>query len=299
MEEKKNDFNIIKDKINDTLNDIGQYADSKQKKKICGVSLRRIFGYIIVYSFLGYVVEVLYGLITKGVIESRQSFIYGPFCAIYGVGAVLMLLSLKKVNKKNRILNFLIAGVVGCALEYLVSWFGETFMHVKWWDYSDYFLNVNGRVCLYFGLFWGLLGLILLEQLNPRVDALIETIKKRHSKAMQNVIVILANVFLVIDCTLTIIAMDLFQTRAIHDHDINVRFKDYYVQHYNHIYKDAKTRSNIELTWGDELMIKTFPNLKITNLSGDTVYLSEYYPEIQNYYFKVFDSKSFNVVDKD
>jgi len=209
----------------------------------------------------------------------------------------MMLLPMKKMNTKNKIINFLVAGVIGCVLEYVVSWFGETFMHVKWWDYSNYFLNINGRVCLYFGIFWGLLGLLLLEIINPRVDSLIDKIKVRSSRRRQNTVVILTNLFLILDCVATIVATDLYQTRVIHDNGIEVKQKEYYEQHYENVYGDARTKNIIETMWGNEFMIKTFPNLKIVNSSGDTIYLNSFYPEIQNYYIKLFDVETSNLID--
>ena len=67
--------------------------ETKEKKKftILGMTIWKLLAYFIIYSVLGYLIETLFGLVTKGVIESRKSFIYGPFCAIYGVGAVIMI----------------------------------------------------------------------------------------------------------------------------------------------------------------------------------------------------------------
>jgi uncharacterized membrane protein len=287
----------IKERVDEFNKKVDERAEKKKRVKVFGVSMWRILSYMVIYSFLGYLVEVLYGLITKGVIESRQSFLYGPFCAIYGFGAICMILPLKKINSSNRITTFLISGVIGCIVEYLVSWFGETFMHVKWWDYSSYFLNINGRVCLYFGIFWGILGLLLMEIINPRVDAIIDVVKEKTSLRKQYALVILTNLFLVIDCAATIVATDFYQTRVIHDNDIDVRFKDYYEDHYQDIYGNEKVKNRIEVTWGNDFMIKTFPNLKIVNTSGETIYLNSFYPNIQNYYVKVFDSEVANLVD--
>ena len=66
---------------NDVKNDVKKFT-------IFGVSIWRIFAYFIIYSVIGYIIETVFGMVTKGVIESRQSFLYGPFCAIYGLGAV-------------------------------------------------------------------------------------------------------------------------------------------------------------------------------------------------------------------
>ena len=71
----------------------------EKKKKtptIMGISIWRILAYFIIYSFFGYIIETIFGIATKGVWESRQSFLYGPFCAIYGLGACIMIIFLYK-----------------------------------------------------------------------------------------------------------------------------------------------------------------------------------------------------------
>lgn len=260
--------------------------------KICGVSVWRIFAYFVIYSFLGYILEVLFGMITEGVIQSRQSFMYGPFCTIYGFGAVLMLLPLKKVDSQNRIINFFLAGVIGCLVEYSVSLFGEKVLHTKWWDYTDYFLNIHGRTCLYFGILWGVLGMLLIDFINPRVDFLIEKLKEFIPKKRQKIMIILSNLLLVVDLAVSTIAVDLYQTRAIVENDIDVIDYKRYERHYQEIYRNEKVKNRIMATWGDEVMIKTFPNLKITDVRGEVIYLNTFYPNINNYYFKVFDKKN-------
>ena len=72
----------------------------KKKLNINGISIWRILAYFIIYSVAGYVIETVYGMVTKGVWESRQSFLYGPFCGIYGLGAVVMIVCLHKISKK-------------------------------------------------------------------------------------------------------------------------------------------------------------------------------------------------------
>ncbi len=267
----------------------------KSHRKICGVSVWRIFGYFLLYSFLGYLVEVLYGIVTKGVIESRQSFLYGPFCGIYGLGAICMLLPFQKRKKANKIEIFIGSAMIGCVVEYVISWFGETFMHVKWWDYTNYFLNVNGRICLYFGIFWGILGLFLIKVIQPHVDEVIDRFKKRHSEKTQQWFVILGNVFLVIDCLITVFALDYYKVRVIVENNIPVANFEEVQKQYHQIYTNEKRKKFIMTCWGNEMMIKTFPNLKIEDAKGNLVYLNAYYPEIQNYYYKVFDNEVKNI----
>lgn len=133
----------------------------KEKKilKIAGISIWRILTYFIIYSIVGYIIETLFGLFTKGMLESRKGFLYGPFCPIYGVGAVAMILGLQCFKKNNYTLFF--GGfLVGSIVEYIISYLGEVIFKVNWWDYSNNFLNINGRICFTFSLFWGLLAYI-------------------------------------------------------------------------------------------------------------------------------------------
>ena len=75
--------------------------NKKKKFTIWGFTIWKIIIYFIIYSILGYVVETLFGLVTKGVLESRKNFLYGPFCCIYGVGALVVILGLQKFKKNN------------------------------------------------------------------------------------------------------------------------------------------------------------------------------------------------------
>ncbi len=77
--------------------------DTPQKKKftIFGFTITKLLAYFIIYSIIGFVIETIFGLLTKGVVESRKSFLYGPFCGIYGLGAVVMIVGLQKFKKNN------------------------------------------------------------------------------------------------------------------------------------------------------------------------------------------------------
>ena len=59
-------------------------SPKKRSFTIMGISIWRILAYFIIYSVLGYIIETIFGIVTKGVWESRQSFLYGRFCGIYG-----------------------------------------------------------------------------------------------------------------------------------------------------------------------------------------------------------------------
>lgn len=263
----------------------------KQKKqfKIFGCSIWRILAYFIIYSIIGYIIETIFGIITKGVWESRQSFLYGPFCAIYGLGAVIMILALQNFSQNNNRLFF--GGfIVGSIVEYIVSWIGEVVLNVKWWDYSNMPLNLNGRICVFFSIFWGLLAIYLMSYINPRVDRLIEWIKSKIKINKLKVITVLTTVFLFIDFILTGIALEYFIVRKVHENNLPVVNKEQIDMVYEKIYGNEKTSKFIDEFWDDKKMIKTFPNLKIQDQDGNIIYFNEYVGDIKPYYYK-FDFK--------
>ena len=94
-------------------------------KEMLNFSVWRITGYFIIYSVLGFIVETIFGIITKGVIESRQSFLYGPFCGIYGIGAIIMIICLQPFKNKSSNKLFWGGFLVGSIVEYIISLIGE------------------------------------------------------------------------------------------------------------------------------------------------------------------------------
>ena len=125
--------------------------------KILGISIWRILVYFIIYSFIGYFIEMMYAGILYGIVESRQSFLYGPFCAIYGMGAVLMICSLHRLNKNVHTLflgGFLVRkynGIYGklyrrkSVQHQLVGLFRK-FFEFKWQNFT-YIFHILGSAC--------------------------------------------------------------------------------------------------------------------------------------------------------
>ena len=260
----------------------------KKNKTIFGFSIWRLIAYFIIYSVLGFIIETAFGAVTKGVIESRKSFLYGPFCAIYGLGAVVMILCLQPFKKNNNTL-FWGGFVVGSVIEYLVSLIGELIFHVIWWDYSDMPLNINGRVCVYFSIFWGLLGIYLVSYINPKIDKLINFIKRKISEKALKIIEMITAVFLIVDCLLTAYALKAFYIRMVKLHNINIGNVEMIDKEYDKIYGNKKKSDFIYKYWGDEKMIKTLPNLKLQENDGKIVYFDSLLPDIQTYYYKFSD----------
>ena len=290
-EEIKNEEKNIP--VADTHDEAQENTNIKKKLTINGISIWRILAYFIIYSVLGYIIETIYGMITKGVWESRQSFLYGPFCGIYGLGAVVMIICLHKFPRKFNML-FIGGFVVGSIVEYVVSFVGEMLLGVKWWDYSNMPLNINGRICVYFSVFWGFLGIYLIASLNPKVDKIINWIKSKFKtyKALKT-FVMTVFILLMIDCVSTAFAIEFFLVRMIVKNDIDVANKEAVIEQYDKIYGNEKLSKFIYQFWGDKKMIRTFPNLKVKDKNGNIVYMDSLL-DIQPYYFKVHDINNRN-----
>ena len=259
----------------------------KEKKtlKIAGISIWRILTYFIIYSIAGYIIETLFGLFTKGMLESRKGFLYGPFCPIYGVGAVAMILGLQCFKKNNYTLFF--GGfLVGSIVEYLISYHGEVIFKVNWWDYSNNFLNINGRICFTFSLFWGLLALYLIRHFNPIIDKLIDKIKAKVSINYLKALVIVGIIFLAIDGILTAFALKLFFERTVYSYNLDVINKEKYINSYERVLEMKNTAKLGNKVFSDKKMLRTFPNLKLKAQNGEIIYMYSIYKDIQPYYYK-------------
>ena len=288
--------NIIMEEVMDKENEVlKNEVNNKERKRITinGISIWRILAYFIIYSVAGYIIETLYGIITKGVWESRQSFLYGPFCGIYGLGAVVMILCLHKFPKKYNVL-FIGGFIVGSIVEYVISLFGEVVLGVKWWDYSNMPLNLNGRICVYFSVFWGFLGIYLIASLYPKVDRLIDWVKsKLKTQKALKAFVVTVFTLLMLDCIATAFAIEFFLVRMIAKNDLDVPRKEVVLEKYDKIYGNENLSKFIYTFWGDRKMIKTFPNLKIKDVNGNIIYMDSLL-DIQPYYLRVHDINNKN-----
>jgi uncharacterized membrane protein len=134
--------------------------------------LTKYFLYFIIYAFLGYIAEVIYVFICTKKITNR-GYLYGPLVPIYGFGAIGILLSLSFIYNLNTwyspILVFVAGFILTSLLEYIVSFFMELIFHMRWWDYSDKFLNINGRVCLRNSTMFAILVMLVMYLLHPFV----------------------------------------------------------------------------------------------------------------------------------
>ena len=119
----------------------------------------KVIFYFILYSFLGWCLESIYkSILQKKIVNS--GFLYGPFCPMYGIGAILMI-ALGGISK-NVVIIFIIGFLLFSVWEYIVAVILEKLYKTKYWDYSDIKFNIKGRVCLKNSIYWGILGILLM-----------------------------------------------------------------------------------------------------------------------------------------
>lgn len=130
------------------------------------------------FSFIGWIWEVSLHLVQDGVFVNR-GVLHGPWLPIYGSGGVLILIFLNKFRDKP-VLEFFTTVLLCGTIEYATSWFLEI-MHdgQKWWDYSGYFLNLNGRICAEGLLVFGIGGIAIVYVVAPLIDNLVDKVSPK------------------------------------------------------------------------------------------------------------------------
>jgi len=128
-------------------------------------------------SVLGWIIESTYRSLLAGK-PIDSGILDGPFIPIYGFGALLVE-TVDTIFQNHPLGVKVVLCIMLCTLlEFLVSWFYETAFHLRLWDYSKMALNIHGRVCLLYSLFWGILGFVYLEILQDRLLWLVGKIRE-------------------------------------------------------------------------------------------------------------------------
>ncbi len=233
---------------------------SQNKGNIQKVNIRDMFWYFIIFSIIGLFIETLFCYVTTGNIESRKGLIWGPFCPIYGVGASLIILALNKYQH-NDFKIFFFGGIIGSIIEYVISFLLEAMYGTRFWDYSHFPFDLNGRICITYTIYWAILALILMKIIRPATDHVLAKIPKKLKKIIEIVLVI----FLSIDGIVTIWATTVYKNRAL---DI------YYNRNTGE--KNENIISQIEENYFSNIrMYETFPNLRVRDENGKELFIRD------------------------
>lgn len=142
--------------------------------------LTKIFWIFLIGSIIGYGLEMIVGLVQNGHFVSRQGLLFGPFIQVYGVGLVAYYLVISNIKKKSYIKIFFITMLLGGIVEYLFSYFQETWFGTISWDYSNLLFNIHGRTSLLHCLYWGIGGVLFVRFILPLIRNLNEWCKNTN-----------------------------------------------------------------------------------------------------------------------
>lgn len=143
----------------------------------------------LIYSFIGWIMEICVTFYKSKKIINR-GFLIGPYCPIYGYASIIMILYLNHY-KDNPLTVFLLAVVICTFIEYIISYIMEKLFNARWWDYSNYKFNINGRVCLINAFFFGVLGTFLVYYANPFFENLLLKINTNTLNTISLILMIL------------------------------------------------------------------------------------------------------------
>ncbi len=171
-----------------------------QKEKI---TFQDIFYIFLFGCFFGWIVEGIWSYLKRGILLNHSALVLGPFNIVYGISAIVLTIFLYRIKDKKYIQIFIISFILGTVLEYIMSFLMETMLGFVAWNYSKKPFNINGRVCLTYSIFWGILGIIWIKLIYPSIQKLIDKFNKTFNKIFIPTMII----FLIFNTFLTFAAV--------------------------------------------------------------------------------------------
>lgn len=218
------------------------FKSCSRVKPLSSIKYQSLFWLFMTGSILGFVLEGLWRVINTGHWEHHAATIWGPFCIIYGIGAVAAFLISQLLSDTHILLQFGAFFFSGAFVEYLSSLFQEICFGSVSWDYSNHILNIGGRISLQMALIWGILGVFFMRFLFPALKKLLEKLNRKNG----SLICVVLTVFMVINLAATSVAISRWHTR-----------------------KEGTAPQNslervIDYIYGNEKMERLFPNMRFT-----------------------------------
>lgn len=210
-----------------------------------------VFCLFILYSFIGYLAEVIYCSYAQKKLVNR-GFLFGPICPIYGLGSILAIYCLSNL-KDNPVIVFILGVFITSTLEYYTSYIFEKIFNNKWWDYSYRPDNINGRICIGNSIYFGLGILVVLYLLNPSVVGILDTIPS-------NIIIISAIIIFVVfimDLVWSAIIAYNLRTRLIVAEELKIAKLKIIPKLFIYKHKDVLSK----IKFKSNRLIKNYPNL--------------------------------------
>lgn len=235
-------------------------------KKEAKITMHQLFWYFLIFSIAGIIIETLYCYITTGVLESRKGLIWGPFCPVYGVSAAILILCLNPHKNKSILGLFIYGFIAGSIAEYILSYGLEAIFGIRFWDYTYTNIHINGRICMQYSFYWGILSVLIIKWIKPILDKFMNKIEVKAQKIVDITLII----FFIINCIFTVWGIQTYQNRVVYNIKNEEKTDNIITQCIQKIENDYFT---------NERMSKTFPNLRIKDENGNEIWVRTF---IQN-----------------
>ena len=162
-ESPTNEFITTEKNTQAKKNQINPLQNVSNKKRLPRIYL--YFIYFLVFAIIGWLLETAFSFYSLGHFTKR-GFIFGPLCPIYGWGALILIMFFS-TYKRHNIKLFFYAAIIFSVFEYLVSFGMEALFSLKWWDYTQDVLNLNGRISIFYSFAWGIIAILFINFVYP------------------------------------------------------------------------------------------------------------------------------------
>lgn len=217
------------------------------------------FGFLTDYIFIFFIFSVI-GWLIEVSLKSIQfhrfinrGFLVGPYCPIYGLGALLIVMSnewLGKYDSSNAII-FLNSVLICGFVEYFVSYFLEKFYHARWWDYTNRPMNLHGRIWIGNLILFGLGGLAIVNIFNPLFLSLFHNLDLRYREIIGMFIgILMLSDYVVSYFVMKLIKLNVEKSKADNTDDIKneirllVKDRNVLYNRFINAYPDVKYRTD-------------------------------------------------------
>lgn len=169
--------------------------EQENKRKLS--KIQTFILYFFIFALIGWLMETAYCFFTLGHFTKR-GFLYGPICPIYGYGALMLILFLGKY-KNNNLKLFVYAAVVFSAFEYIVSYCLDALFAMHWWDYTNEFLNLNGRIGIFYTFAWGIIAILFINHIYPFLEKKVNWLLNKIPYIVQTSIIKIFSIIFIVD----------------------------------------------------------------------------------------------------
>ena len=225
-----------------------------------------IFLLFIIYSFIGYILEITNCSIRDKKLVLNRGFFLGPYLPIYGISCLLMGSFI--IRYKDDFFTVLVMSAFVCTtVEYITSYVLEKIFKARWWDYSDRKFNLEGRACLGNAFLFGIGGVFFTYVLNPFV---ITVVGKLPILALRIVSIVLMVIFIA-DVIITI--RTLYQVKVS---TIKFKRRDVTAELTKLIREELTKKRDIKTNFFVRHMLNAFPWINISDYNNPLSKLKRY-----------------------